>query len=39
MSSRVREETLPGTCGVSIFYNFNNHWDTDNIPSIIPGGV
>ena len=38
MTVRVREETLPGACGVSIFYEFNNHWGTENISDIIPGG-
>lgn len=38
MSIQVREETLPGTCGVSLFYGFTDYWNTENIPDIIPGG-
>ena len=38
MAIQVREETLHGTCGVSLFYSFNEDWDTANIPNIIPGG-
>ena len=38
MGITVREETLAGTCGVSLFYAFNDYWNTGNIPSIIPGG-
>lgn len=38
MAITVREETLPGTCGVSLFYAFNDYWDSQNIANIIPGG-
>ena len=38
MGITVDEETLPGTCGVSLFYAFNDFWDTDNISDIIPCG-
>ena len=38
MVIRVNEETLTGTCGVSVFYSFNNDWATENISDIIPGG-
>lgn len=38
MEVKVREETLPGTCGVSLFYAFNDDWAAENIPNIIPGG-